>query len=135
MNDKTVVEAALPALTCHRVSHAEPRIAAAVHALAEVLLPYARRQCSSVYPMRSRSRCEPIEAADCGRHVCISVFRAQAGVEGGQYGFGTDPRTDRATPEISAGIPTADVAGGVSALPGCARILSVSFADTDLGPG
>ncbi|GCD32539.1 hypothetical protein OEIGOIKO_00254 [Streptomyces chrestomyceticus JCM 4735] len=42
MNDKIVVEAALLALTCHRVSHAEPRIAAAVRALAEVLLPHAR---------------------------------------------------------------------------------------------
>ncbi|OKI01898.1 hypothetical protein A6A06_12220 [Streptomyces sp. CB02923] len=42
MNEKIVVEAALLAFACHRVSHAEPRIAAAVRELADVLLPYAR---------------------------------------------------------------------------------------------
>ncbi|MFD7668425.1 DUF6895 family protein [Streptomyces sp. NPDC059788] len=42
MNEKIVVEAALLAFACHRVSHAEPRIAAGVRALAEALLPHAR---------------------------------------------------------------------------------------------
>ncbi len=42
MNEKIVVEAALLALTCHRISHTQPRIASAVRALAEVLLPHAR---------------------------------------------------------------------------------------------